>query len=114
MDLTLDRPIDILEMKEILSKKFPEYKVKQTFLNKKALNVIDKTTMLVILPKANKLKVINNLNIMHSWYFIVFVLLLFFTFIGGFIFYGLLWYNKKKERAVVEERVTNFIKNQYV
>lgn len=113
MNVTLSTPIDVLEMKEALSKKFPDYKVKQAFLNKKALNVIDKSTMIVLLPKGDKVKVISNLNIMHSWYIVVFALLLFFTFIGGFLFYGFLWYTKKEERALVEEEVSNFIKNNY-
>ena len=114
MDLTLPTPIDVLEMKEALSKKFPNYRIKQAFLNKKALNVIDKSSMIVILPKGDKIKVIANLNIMHSWYLWVFALLLFFTFIGGFLFYGYLWYTKKEEREAVATEVSNFIKNHYV
>lgn len=114
MDLTLPTPVDVLEMKGALSKRFPDYKVKQAFLNKKALNVIDKSTMIVILPKGDKLKVISNLNIMHSWYIVVFAVLLFFTFIGGFIFYGILWYTKREEREKVADQVANFIQDQYV
>ena len=113
MDLTVQTPVDVLEIKEALLKRFPDYKVKQAFLNKKALNVIHESTMVVILPKGDKLKVMSNLNIMHSWYIIVFAILLFFTFVGGFLFYGFLWYTKKEERAIVEEQVTNFLKEHY-
>ncbi|KPM32898.1 Hypothetical protein I595_1325 [Croceitalea dokdonensis DOKDO 023] len=110
---TLPSPFDAFGAKEQLQKKFPNYKVKQAFLNKKALNVVDKAAMVVVIPKGDELRVIGNINIMHSWMFITFVLLLFFTLVGGLLFYGILWYTKKAEIKALEEEVSNYLKNQY-
>ncbi|QCX38901.1 hypothetical protein FF125_10815 [Aureibaculum algae] len=113
MELTIASQTNISEIKESLSVQFPNYKVKYAFLNKKALNVINGSSMVIIFHKKNELKVMSNLNIMKSWMFVVFVLLLFLTFVGGFIFYGIIWHKKKKEFRALEQEVADFIRDTY-
>lgn len=114
MELTLNKNTQVEELKEDLTLAFPNYKVKYPLFNKKILNVVNGPVMTIVIPKNDKVKVIGNINLMLPWMFVTFVVLIASTFIGGLIFYGVMYQMKKKDFQALQEEVSEFITQKYI
>lgn len=87
MELLLEKPIDLQKLKEALTEKFPDYKVKQALFNKKVLRITNGFSQVVVAQRKNgTLLCVGNLNTMDWRIFIPFVLLLAAMLISGIIF----------------------------
>lgn len=112
MELLLEKPIDLQKLKEALTEKFPDYKVKQALFNKKVLRITNGFSQVVVAQRKNgTLLCVGNLNTMDWRIFIPFVLLLAAMLISGIIFILIMSSVKKKQFKAMEEEVLRFLKS---
>ncbi|HPF10909.1 MAG TPA: hypothetical protein PKW08_02055 [Flavobacteriaceae bacterium] len=110
MELLLEKPIDLQKLKEALTEKFPDYKVKQALFNKKVLRITNGFSQVVVAQRKNgTLLCVGNLNTMDWRIFIPFVLLLAAMLISGIIFILIMSSVKKKQFKAMEEEVLRFL-----
>lgn len=114
MELSLNQSADVEQLKQELTTAFPNYKIKSPLLNKKIINVVNGPVMAIIIPKNDKVKVVGNINLMLPWMFVLFVVLMALTLIGGLIFYAVMYYVKKEDFKSLETEVSQFISKEYI
>lgn len=113
MELTLNKDAEVEQIKNDLTEAFPNYKVKYPMFNKKIINVVNGPVMAIVIPKNDKVKVVGNINLMLPWMFVAFVVLIALTLLGGFIFYGAMYYTKKKDFQALQQEISGFITEKY-
>lgn len=114
MELTLSQTIAIEDLKQKLADNFPEYSVKNAFLNKKTLRITQGMNQVVVGQLKNqKMICVGNLNMLDLRIFIPFIVGVALFLITGFIFLIVMMQIKKKEYKAMEETIGAYLQNTY-
>jgi hypothetical protein len=105
---TIQQTIDIAQVKHDLAEAFPNYLVRNAALNKKMVQVVNGPIMALVQLKNGKVNMTMTINFLTPWIFIVFVLLMALTLVGGLVFYWILWTKKKPEMRAMELELQEF------
>ncbi len=113
MKIALTNSIDIASLKQELQTAFPQYKVKNAFLNKKTINISDGMSQVVVGQHKDQMICIGNLNMLDLRIFIPFVLGIALFFITGLVFLIVMMQLKKKTYKAMETEIGAYLTKKY-
>ncbi|WP_136468605.1 hypothetical protein [Flagellimonas onchidii] len=109
METVTDQQIDTESLKNKLQSHFKDCKVKHPLINKKIIVVTKGASMVRVIPKSEGIKVDSGVNLGNIWIALGFGIGLVFGFIGGFLFYGIVWAVTKKKFKRMEQQVKEYL-----
>lgn len=108
----VEHAVDLEKLKDSLTQKFPQYKVKYALWNKKSIRIINGMNQVVVgQRKSGKMICVGNINMLDWRLFIPFVLLMAAMIITGIIFLVIMISIKKKQFKALEAEVQNYLQN---
>ena len=113
MKIALTNSIDIAALKQDLKTAFPQYKVKNAFLNKKTLNISNGMDQVVVGQHKDQMICVGNLNMLDMRIFIPFVLGIALFFITGLVFLIVMMQIRKKSFKAMEAEIGAYLTEKY-